>query len=210
MYIEDAYRVTDLRVISDIIRDYPFAALVTLLDEGIEANHIPLLLQESADGTLRLRGHIAKANPLWRKVRKQTEALAIFQGPDAYISPSWYPSKQLDGKVVPTWNYIAIHFHGTLQVIQDPHWIMDQWNSITNQQEQGIVESWHVDDAPKEFIDKVLLQVMGVEVLVRNWYAKFKISQMQSEDNKIGVLQGLAQRNDVNDSNMASWVKSII
>lgn len=210
MYLEDTYRVIDLQVIRQIIRSYPLAVVITLQDGEIEANHLPLCLEETGAGDLLLQGHVARNNPLWSTLPLQTKALAIFQGPQSYISPSWYPSKQETGKVVPTWNYIAVHLYGTLRAVHDPRWIRCQLERLTGQQEAANEPPWQVDDAPPEFVEKMLQAVVGIEFTVQRWSAKFKTSQNQSTENKQGVVHGLQQRKNLHDSAMADWVESTL
>lgn len=166
------------------------ATLVVNSDDGLQANHIPLLLAERKPGNFVLQGHIAAANPLW-KIGIQGDVLAIFQGPAAYVTPSWYPSKQEHGKVVPTWNYTAVHATGELSFIHDNDWKLDLVQRLTEQMEASKPQPWKVSDAPKAFTQKLLPAIVGFEIAVVDMVGKWKVSQNQPEANQQGVREGL-------------------
>ena len=148
-----------------------------------------MLLTEHPEGKLFLQGHIAKANPLWKTTPK--EVLVIFTGPDSYISPSYYSSKQVDGKAVPTWNYVAVHIKGSLRFIHDAHWCLNLVSRLSTQHEQERDKPWSVSDAPQEYIEKMLSAVVGLEIEVNSLVCKVKASQNQTSENKQGVVSGL-------------------
>ncbi|MHB0888383.1 FMN-binding negative transcriptional regulator [Acidithiobacillus sp.] len=152
MYRSDHFEEIRPEVLRDLIRRHPLATLVTLGANGLEANHIPLYLSSVTEGALDvLQGHVARANPVWRDMLPNTEALAIFHGLQSYISPSWYETKAETGKVVPTWNYAVVHAYGPLQVKDDPEWVREQMVALTRQEESGFAVPWSVADAPQEF-----------------------------------------------------------
>ncbi|MFI3121692.1 MAG: FMN-binding negative transcriptional regulator, partial [Methylococcaceae bacterium] len=138
-----------------------------------------------------LRGHIARANPLWRDLAADVETLAIFHGPDAYISPSWYATKQETDKVVPTWNYAVVHAYGTLRIIDDAVWVRAQLEALTQQHEAAFPEPWAVSDAPEDFTEKLLGAVVGIEMVITRLTGKWKVSQNQPLQNQLSVIQGL-------------------
>ena len=193
MYNPKQFQETRIEVLQECLRSHPFAALVTLTANGLEANHIPFELDPEPSPYGTLRGHIARANPLWREALPDTEALAIFQGPNTYITPSWYPSKQQTGQVVPTWNYIVVHAYGHLRIIDDPIWLKNLVEKLTDRNETGRAEPWQVEDAPDEFIGKMLGAIVGLELPITRLSGKWKLSQNRPEADRQGVIAGLAE-----------------
>ncbi|WP_232821435.1 FMN-binding negative transcriptional regulator [Acidithiobacillus ferrivorans] len=153
-----------------------------------------------------LQGHVARANPLWREAPLDGEVLVIFQGPQHYISPSWYATKAETGKVVPTWNYAVVHAYGPLQVRDDPDWVRQQMVALTAQQENGFTLPWQVDDAPQDFTERLIGQVVGIEILVSRWMGKWKVSQNQPLGNRDSVVAHLEQQNRSDSGAMAEYV----
>jgi len=196
MYIPSHFEEHRPDVLHALMRDYPLATIITLTSGGIVANHIPLHLYLDASGGAVLRGHVARANPLWNDWMSGTEALAVFQGPDGYISPTWYPTKQEHGKVVPTWNYCAVHAYGVLQIHQDSSWIRAQVQALTAWQESASPHPWSVSDAPHDYIEAMLKQIVGIEINITRLHGKWKLSQNQPQRNRAGVIEGLAKRDD--------------
>jgi transcriptional regulator len=155
------------------------------------ANHIPMLIEDGgAHGVLH--AHLARANGQLEALRAGAQALVIFQGPQAYISPSWYARKAEDHRVVPTWNYVAAHCWGTPRVIDDADWIRDQIGRLTRSQEQGLPEPWAVEDAPADFIAAQIKGIAGLEIPIARIEGKWKVSQNRSQADRDGVVQGLA------------------
>lgn len=191
MYTPAHFAETRPDVLQALIRAHPLATLVTLSSTGLDANHIPLYYLPAADHLGVLYGHIARANPLWKNRVAEVEVLAIFQGMEHYISPSWYPTKQEHGKVVPTWNYAVVHAHGILQVRDDPAWIRQQLETLTQQQESHFSQPWAVGDAPADYIGQMLKAVVGIEIQITRLTGKWKTSQNQSAHNRAGVVDGL-------------------
>ena len=186
-----------------LMRDHPFATLVVLTEDGIEANHLPLLLRKTATGDDLIVGHLARANPLWQKVKPDTEALVIFNGPHAYISPSWYPTKQEHGKVVPTWNYAVVHVRGKLRIVEDAQWLDELLHELTDIHEATFEQPWSVDDAPEDYIEKLTKAVVGVEIPVSHLQGKWKLSQNQPEQNQQKVVEGLKETQSAQNHQVA-------
>lgn len=207
MYIPAHFDEQRPEVLHALMRSYPLATLITRTAEGFAANHIPLHLDPEAQAHGVLRGHVARANPLWSELAEGSEALAIFQGPQSYISPSWYATKKEHGKVVPTWNYCAVHAYGALQVHQDGAWIRAQVQALTAWQEASLPQPWAVSDAPREHIDALLQQIVGIELVITRLYGKWKLSQNQPPRNRAGVIEGLEQRSEVNAAQMAALMR---
>src|SRR5437867_429470 len=156
MYLPKHFEETRVEVLHELIRTYPFGTLVTLTADGLDANHIPFEVDPEPAPFGTLRGHVARANPIWRDVSPGAEALVIFQGPDTYISPSWYETKVETGKVVPTWNYVVVHAHGVPRFIDERAWLRAFVTRLTERHEAGRQTPWKVTDAPAEYIDAQL------------------------------------------------------
>jgi transcriptional regulator len=167
------------------------APLATLVRGGAElaADILPLEVERVGDGW-RITGHVARANPLWRQADGQP-VLAVFQGPQGYVSPNWYPSKFQHGKAVPTWNYTMVQAHGTLRAIEDPEWLRAFVTRLTERHEGGRPAPWHVADAPPDYIDAMLKAIVGIEIEVTRLEGKFKLSQNRSAEDRTGVVLGL-------------------
>ena len=175
------------------VKAFPFATLVSNGEDGLNAEHIPILVHVDAENKVFLQAHIAKANKLWQNVANQADVLVIFQGENAYITPNWYPSKKVDGKAVPTWNYRAVHIKGTIDFIHGVEWKLSLLEKLTNTHEQKQPAPWSISDAPKDYIEQRLAGIVGVEIQVSAIQGKYKLSQNQSAENKSGVRDGLAQ-----------------
>ena len=191
MYVPKHFDEPSIDVLHELMRARPLATLVILSSNGLNANHIPLHLAVEASPLGILRGHVARANPLWSDCVKDVEALAIFSGPDTYISPSWYPGKAETGKVVPTWNYAVAHAYGQLRVIDDATWLRVHLEALTTHHEAMQPEPWQVADAPADYIDKMLAAVVGIEIDIVRLSGKWKMSQNQPPQNRAGVVDGL-------------------
>lgn len=208
MYIPSHFEESRIDILYDLIRTHPLATLVTMSAGGINANHIPLHLSVEPGGKNILRGHVARANPIWSDLVGNVEALAIFHGPNTYISPSWYPAKQEHGKAVPTWNYTAVHAYGTLRIIDNPAWLRSQLEMLTAQHEAAFDTPWRIDDAPPEFIDRMLGAIVGIEIAITKLSGKWKVSQNQPAANREGVIQGLQGNGSDHAIDMAALVKT--
>jgi transcriptional regulator len=193
MYLPSHFEETRTEVLHTLLRTHPLATLVTQTARGLEANHIPLYLRVHGDGATSLVGHVARSNPIWKETNFAVPVLAIFQGPQHYISPSWYATKQEHGKVVPTWNYAVVHARGTLQVRDDAVWIFQQMKELTAQQESTLEHPWHVEDAPADYTERMVSAVVGIEIPVTTLIGKWKVSQNQPPANQATVVQALQQ-----------------
>jgi transcriptional regulator len=191
MYQPKHFEETRIEVMQALVAAQSLCTLVTLSDEGLVADQIPMLLRHSEGPMGTLVGHVARANPLWRQTRLDTPVLAIFQGPQHYISPSWYPTKQEHGKAVPTWNYVVVQARGLLQIHDDPVWVRQQASQITDQQERTSEKPWAIDDAPRDYTDSMIKAVVGISIEVTLWSGKWKVSQNQPAVNRDGVVQAL-------------------
>ena len=192
MYLPKHFAQTDIAALHALMDAHPLATLVTHGPEGIDANHIPLHLDAGAGPNGTLRGHVARANPLARAAAVDREILAIFQGPQSYISPSGYATKAEHGKVVPTWNYTAVHAWGRLRLIDDPQWLLAQVRTLTTTHEAALPHPWQVSDAPADYIEKMLGAIVGIEIVIDRLVGKWKVSQNQPPVNQASLVAALA------------------
>ena len=191
MYLPAHFEQPDREAIHRLMRDSPMATLVTLDGGAIEANHLPMMAVTAGDA-LTLRFHVARANPVWREAASVGEVLAIFQGADTYISPSWYATKAEHGKVVPTWNYAVVHAYGRLSAFDDKDWLREFLPALTAVHESRFDKPWRVADAPADYVDTMMGAVVGMEIAVTRLVAKWKVSQNQPAANRTTLLAGLA------------------
>jgi transcriptional regulator len=195
MYVPSDFRESRRPVLHALMSAYPLATLVAVAADGIVANHIPLLFDAAGElGTLR--GHIARANPLWKQLADGAQVLAVFHGPEHYISPRWYPSKREHGQVVPTWNYAVVHARGALTWHHDEAWLGGLVEALTSRHESRFAEPWRVSDAPAEYLGKMLGAIVGFDIAVRELTGKWKASQNRSDADVQGVMAGLAALDD--------------
>ncbi|MDE1463841.1 FMN-binding negative transcriptional regulator [Spartinivicinus poritis] len=206
MFIPKVFEQNDTDSLINLIREYPFATLITISEaEGIEANPIPLSFTQD-ENKQYLQGHIAKANPLWKSVNNGSDVLVVFNGPNGYISPNYYPTKQETGKAVPTWNYVTVQVRGRLSFIHDADWNRAMIDRLTVEHEASQKNPWTLNDAPEGYIDKMLQAIVSVKVEIVSIIGKWKLSQNQSEKNRNGVINGLSSQS--NASVIASWVSA--
>ena len=191
MYLPEHFAEPRVEGMHELMRQRPFATLVTSSGGDPVANHIPLLLNGAMGQWGILRGHVARANPVWRDLTDGAPALAIFHGPDAYITPSWYATKRETGKVVPTWNYVVVHARGRVRAIDDGAWLREHLDALTANFEASFAEPWSASDAPEDYIQKLVSAIVGIELVITELSGKWKLSQNQPAANREGVIQGL-------------------
>lgn len=194
MYIPKKYLEEDREKHASLIKAYPLATVVTSGEGGIIANHIPFYLHvDKETGRTYLQGHIARVNHQIGDFRKGEEVLVIFQSSDAYISPSYYPTKHETGKFVPTWDFATIHCYGAPRVVDDPEWVHKQLNNFTNQQEIDRPTPWKVSDAPESYIRRMQMAITGLEIEITKIEGKFKFDQGHKRVDIDGVIDGLTE-----------------
>jgi transcriptional regulator len=191
MYLPTMFKEDRVEHLHGFIRASGLASLVTRTPDGLIASHVPMLLDTSPAPYGTLIGHLARPNPQGRGALG--EALAIFQGPDAYITPSWYATKRATGKVVPTWNYVAVHAYGEVEFFDDPARLLDVVTRLTERQESRRSAPWAVSDAPEEFIQSMLKGIIGFAIPVSRLEGKWKMSQNRPVDDRAGVVAGLRE-----------------
>ena len=192
MYLPKHFEQQDLDSLTALVRDYPLGALVTQHGGALEANHIPFLLEGPLAVGGKLIGHVAKGNPVWKSLSATEESLVIFQGPEAYITPNWYPSKQVHHQVVPTYNYAVIHIYGRLSLTHDEEAKRGIVTELTRSMEKSRNNNWQVSDAPADYIEKMLGAIVGIELSISRVQAKWKVSQNRDQIDREGVAQGLS------------------
>ncbi|MDX8459276.1 FMN-binding negative transcriptional regulator [Mesorhizobium humile] len=205
MYTPPAFRDDDLRSLRATIRAARLAILVTATAEGPLATNLPLLLDENEGEHGVIYGHVAKANPHWR-VPPVGEALAMFMGPDAYVTPAWYQTKQETGKVVPTWNYVAVHAHGPIEFFDDADRLLEVVTRLTNLHEGERAAPWAVADAPADFIQSQLKGIVGLRMPITRLEGKRKMSQNRNEADRAGVVSGLSSSDRPSDREVAPLI----
>jgi transcriptional regulator len=205
MYQPPHFREERIEVQHELIRKYPLGLLITAGPGGLMANPIPIIVYpgESERGTLRC--HLARGNPQWRELQTVEECMIVFQGPQDYVTPSWYATKRETGKVVPTWNYATVHVWGRPQVIEDANWLRRQLDDLTLSQEGKRTATWKVDDAPPEFVAAQIKGIVGVEIPVARIEGKWKMSQNRPEADRSGVLKGFREQGEISQA-MAAMV----
>lgn len=208
MYLPKHFEETDQHQLHALMRAYPLATIVTHSSTGLNANHIPLLLPDAEQQADVLLGHVARGNPLLEDIARDGSALAVFQGPNAYISPSWYATKQESGKVVPTWNYTVVHAHGDLRAIDDPRWVREQMQALTERHESALENPWSLSDAPAAFIEQRIADTVGIELRITRLIGKCKASQNQVARNQRGVVEGLGTSDQSGAADMAALVEA--
>ena len=179
-------------VLFDFIEAQPLGALVTASADGLFATHLPFVLDRTRGAHGTLEGHLARANPHHRHAPTTAETLVIFTGPDAYVTPSWYPSKAEHGKVVPTWNYVAVHAYGTLRWVEDADYLRRHLDQLTDRHEAGREQPWTTADAPAEYIAQLQRAIVGVTLEITRLEGKWKMSQNRPAADIDGVVRGLA------------------
>ncbi|HEX8276746.1 MAG TPA: FMN-binding negative transcriptional regulator [Longimicrobiaceae bacterium] len=208
MYVPPSNAEHRPEVLHDFIEAHPLGALVTMSADGLFATHLPLVLHRGRGPHGTLEGHVARASPHHRLPLAADEALVIFSGPDAYVTPSWYAAKAEHGKVVPTWNYVAVHVYGTLRFVEDPAFLRRHLRELTERHEAGRERPWEVADAPAEYIAGLERAIVGVEIAVTRVEGKWKMSQNRPAADIDGVARGLAASPDPGDRAVAGIVEA--
>ena len=208
MYVPKHFTVAETEPLIELIREAPLGTLIVNGPEGLDASHIPFIYEADDNGLGRLRAHIPRFNPLSDVLKATTDCLVVFHGPEGYMTPSWYATKQAHGRVVPTWNYAVTHVHGTANAVDDADWVLDQINALTNQNEASREEHWSVSDAPESYINGMLKSLVGVEVSIVRINGKIKASQNQPAQNKASILAALDEEQP--DSALTGLMRKVL
>lgn len=207
MYNPSGFAIKDLHELHQQILGTRLAMVVTHGEQGLQASHLPLLFDPDHGPNGTLYGHFARANPQWKELENGAEALVIFAGADAYVSPGFYPSKAEHGKVVPTWNYVAVHAYGNAEVFSDADRLLSLVSALTDRHEASRAQPWKVADAPAEYIDSMLKAIVGFALPIQRLEGKRKLSQNRSIEDITGVREGLAASPDVQDQALAHLMR---
>ena len=205
MYVPPAFREDDLAALHGTMREARLSNFVTATADGLIATPLPLLLAPDEGPYGTLYGHLARANPQW-KLPPTSDAMALFMGPDAYVTPSWYATKRETGKVVPTWNYIAVHAYGPAEFFEDANRLREVVTWLTNRHERPRAEPWAVTDAPEPFICAQLRGIVGLRLPITRLEGKRKMSQNRTEEDRAGVVMGLAASDHLTDRAVAGLI----
>jgi transcriptional regulator len=200
MYQPPLFREDRVEVQHQLIRAHPLGLLITAGPAGLLANPFPFLLDSEGAGNGLLRLHLARANPQWRELEAVEECLVVFQGPQDYVTPSWYATKRETGKVVPTWNYATVHVWGRPRVINDDGWLRRQIGDLTDSQEKLRAEPWKVEDAPLDFVVAQMRGIVGVEIPIARIEGKWKMSQNRPAPDRAGVIAGFREAGGVGEA----------
>ena len=210
MYTPKAFEVSDIALLQRDIRRSGLSTLVTLTKSGLIATHLPILLYEDKGKYGTLVGHLSRANAQWQESDPKTEALIIFSGFDSYITPSWYATKSETGKVVPTWNYAAIHAYGHLVFNTNADWLRSHVAQLTAKHESSFSQPWKITDAPEDYIEGQLKGIVGFEMMIDRIEGKHKFNQNRSAQDRSGVISGLRESNIDQKNEVASFMEEIV
>jgi transcriptional regulator len=206
MYLPKLHQETDLRVLHGLMRAHPLGSWATLGEGELIMNHVPFVLDPARGALGTLRCHVARANRVWQQFSRTLPSLIAFQGAQTYVTPSWYPSKQAHGKVVPTWNYVVVHAHGMPVVIEAHEQVIEHLTQLTATQEAAQPHPWQVSDAPADFIEQMSRQIVAIEIPIARIFGKWKVSQNRSPADRQGVVAGLQRQGDPRALEMAALV----
>ncbi len=208
MYLPKHFEENRLPVLHDLIDANPLGILVMQTSEGLNANHVPFELDRDGSEKGVLRAHIARANPFWNIHSPGSESLVIFQGADTYVTPSWYPTKQLTGKAVPTWAYAVTHAYGDVRFVHDADWLRGLVERLSNRHETGREQPWQVADAPADYIERLLGAIVGIEITIERMYGKWKLDQNKQASDRSGVAQALLREDDARKIEIGRLISS--
>jgi transcriptional regulator len=206
MFLPDHFRVEDIPEMHALMRGRPFATLISTGSLGLYATHLPTVLKDDGPNGV-IECHLSRANPHWKDLADGKEALMIFQGPEGYITPNWYPSKAAHGKVVPTWNYAVVHAYGRPEVMKEKDWLLRHVGELTAQQEKTEAKPWALSDAPDAYIEVMLRGIVGFRFEIGRLEGKWKMSQNREMQDRLGVIDGLRDRAIGDDPEIADAVR---
>ncbi|MCC6973903.1 MAG: FMN-binding negative transcriptional regulator [Anaerolineae bacterium] len=206
MYIPKHFEEPDVSVLHALIRSHPLGTWVVPTREGLVVNHVPFLIDATRGEYGTLIGHVARANPVWKSFTMESACVVIFQGPQTYITPSWYPTKQTHGKAVPTWNYAVVHAHGTALSVDESDWLLKHVTELSDLHESERAIPWSVSDAPPDYIDNMLKAIIGIEIPISTLVGKWKMSQNRPQSDQWGTITGLHERGDSNSRQVATLI----
>lgn len=193
MYIPPLHRFDDEPEMTQWIVDRPLGTWVCAVDGGLSAHHVPFLLDRTRGPHGTLIGHVARGNPVWRRLHPDAPSVVSFIGPQAYVTPTWYPGHAANGEVVPTWNYVAVHAHGTARAVHDPAWLIAMLEALTHAHEAARPEGWRLADAPPPYLAQMLAAIVGIEIPIDRLEGRLKASQDEAPEDQWGTAVGLRE-----------------
>lgn len=208
MYVPAQFREERPDVLAAAIHDIQFGLLISPAVSGISMTHLPFVLKQEGE-QYALECHISKGNPHWRDLGNGALSAAVFQGPHAYVSPGWYESKKQHGKVVPTWNYVAVHAHGILEIVDDGLWLAQHLQDLTERNEADQSHPWAVSDAPDDYIAQLSRVIVGLRMPINRFEGAWKMIQHRSEGDRLGTIQGLHHTNNPNNLAVARIMEEL-
>ncbi|MEW9680652.1 FMN-binding negative transcriptional regulator [Pseudomonas sp. TE50-2] len=209
MYNSKPHQEHDLGRLHQHMQHTRLATLISHGEHGLLATHLPVLVATGEGEFGTVYGHLARANQQWQDLAQGAEALLVFPGADAYVSPGYYPSKADNPKVVPTWNYMAVHAWGPVEVIHEPTQLLDIVSRLTDRHEQGRAAPWSVADAPADYLDGMLRAIVGIRLPIARLQGARKLSQNRSAQDIAGVREGLAASADLVDNQLAAHMRDL-
>jgi transcriptional regulator len=209
MYVPKHFEESQVAVLHALMQQHPLGVLVANTPNGLDANHIPFVVDATPAPWGTLRCHVARANPIWSALEKSKDVLVIFQGPESYVSPSVYEAKKTDGRVVPTWNYAAVHAYGTANLVHEREWLLDLLNALTSAHEANRAEPWQVADAPADYTDKLLRAIVGIEIKIDKLIGKLKLSQNRSAQDRANIVADLRKQSEWQSAAMIELLERV-
>jgi transcriptional regulator len=210
MYVNPLHRLTDRETLFALMASHPLGAWVCHGRDGLIANNVPFLLDRSRGQFGTLIGHVSRANPVWRELGSAGPSVVMFQGPQAYITPGWYPSKAEHGEVVPTWNYVVAHAHGVARAVEDRDWVFNMLKRLVAAHEAARPSPWSASDTPAPFMDKMMRAIVGIEIPIDRLEGKLKASQDEAMADRLGTVRGLREQACDTARAMAALVQDAI
>lgn|GEM_PF-29347 len=210
LYVPKFNEEKNVSTLQSLVKSKPLGAWATIADEEIVINHIPFILHEDRGELGTLVGHVARSNSIFREFSSEVSSVVVFQGDQAYITPSWYPSKHEHGKAVPTWNYVVVHAHGIPRKIEDPQWLLQHVNELTDVHESDRKFPWKVSDAPDQFIEQLIGAIVGIEIPITKLTGKWKLGQNRPDPDKRGLISGLMSSDSSESHSLAKSLNRYI
>lgn len=210
VYLPEHFAEHDTATIQTLIEQHPLGLLITLGMEGLSANHIPFVLDRAFGDHGRLLGHVARNNAVWHDHVTGQDALVVFQAAEGYISPNWYPTKFDGHRAVPTWNYAVAHAYGPLIIHDDEKWLRGQAGRLTKLMEAGLPVPWKMADAPRDYLETMLANIVGIEIPITRLIGKVKANQNRDMVDRLGAISGLRDGGDPGDSAMADIMEALL
>ena len=208
MYVQDPFAEHRHDEIFSLVGKHPLGAIITTRTTEIEVDHLPFSVHSDIGSHGTLRCHVARGNPLWRALADNNSVVTVFQGPNAYISPTWMPNRKRHGKVAPSWNYVAVHAYGIAHVTEDAAWLKQHLRDLISAQENHRPDRWSLDEAPEEFVAQLLNNIVGIEITVNRLVGKWFVSQYRSPSDREGVVAGLLQEQTDATTAVAAMIKA--